>query len=89
MNPLLQQAIVAIIRSLLMVGAGWFIHKGIWETGQATEYMGALAAALVTLGWALWSRYKDRLYFLKALELPSGATPQDVKEAVKADKENK
>lgn len=52
------------------------------EFGKHSTYVAGL---LMTVGWALWTRYRGRLKFLAALDLPSGSTEADAK-ALRAEK---
>lgn len=79
MNPLLQSAIGSILRALLAGAAGWFVQRGIWTADAANEYLTALVLFLLTIGWALWTRYKSRIKFLTALEAPAGTSEAAVK----------
>lgn len=58
MNPLAQEACLAILRWLLTLGAGYFVSKGIWKPEDANHYVMAGSVALLTLAWSLWSKYK-------------------------------
>jgi hypothetical protein len=80
MNPLLQSALGSILRLFLASLAGWFVQKGVWTADAANEYAAAGAIALLTVGWSLWIKYKNRIKFLTALESPAG-TPEKVIEA--------
>ena len=57
MNPVLQSALSSILRAALMVGAGWFVRKGIWTDANATEYVSAAVVAIMAL---VYSIYKNR-----------------------------
>lgn len=86
MNPLLAQALGAIIRHFLTILAGYLVGKGIWSPDQAGQYVeaaaAALVAALVALAWSLWSKYKGRQKLLTALDLPAGSSEAQVKTAL-------
>lgn len=83
MNPLLAQALGAIFRLLLAGVAGFLVQHGIWTQADATQYVAAAALALVALAWSLWQKYKSRIHFLTALEMPAGTTETKVVERVK------
>ena len=72
MNPLLQSALGSILRALLAGLAGWFVQRGVWTQDAANEYLTAGVLFILTILWAVWTRYKDRLKFLTALDAPAG-----------------
>jgi hypothetical protein len=74
MNPLLQAAVASILRSALLVGAGWLVEHGVWTSANADIYVTAAAMAAVSFGWSIWTHYRARIKFLTALESPVGAT---------------
>ena len=80
MSPLLQNALTSSIRLALAGVAGWLVQRGAWTPDAADQYLTAAALAIVTVGWSLWSRYKSRIKFLTALEMPPG-TPEEVVDA--------
>lgn len=80
MNPMLEAALTAIVRALLVGMAGWLVKHGVWTEGDATGYVAAGALAIVTLGWSIYQKYKDRLTLNTALML-AGKT----EDAVRAD----
>ncbi len=84
MNPILGAAIGSILRWLLAVGAGYFVQKGIWTDTDATAYVSAAALGLLSLGWSLYNKYRGRIKFLTALDMPPGATEAEVKTKVDA-----
>jgi hypothetical protein len=67
MNPLMQEALASIARSVLKVGAGYLVARGVWSPDEATNYVGALALGLVGLGWSYWTVYSQRLKIVTAL----------------------
>ena len=82
MNPLVAQALGAIVRWALTFLSAWFVQHGIWTSENATEYSAGAALAIVALGWSLWQKYKNRLKFLTALESPPGTTEAHVEAKV-------
>lgn len=74
MNPMLAEALGSIIRAGLMVLAGYLVKAGIWNEGAATTYVTAASIGLLTLGWSIWQKYKNRLKLLTALTTPPGMT---------------
>jgi len=84
MNPLISEALAAIIRSILMTGAGYLVAKDIWSPEDASKYVAAAALAVVGLGWSLWHKYKSRLKLLTALSSPTQLTEKQAEAVVKA-----
>lgn len=78
MSPLLQAALTAIVRALLVGAAGWLVSHNVWTQGDATTYLEAAALAIVGLGWSLWEKYKSRLSYLAAKQAPTGASDAHV-----------
>lgn len=85
MNPLLQAALGSIIRWALAALAGILVSKGVWTQQDADTYITALVLAILSLGWSLWAKYKERIFRKKALEMPAGATEDEVKQAIRSD----
>lgn len=83
MNPLLQSALGSILRALLAGLAGWFVQRGVWTQDAANEYLTAGVLFILTILWAVWTRYKDRLKFLTALDAPAGIPEEHVTEKIK------
>lgn len=82
MNPLMVEAAGSILRALLNIGAGWLVVHGVWEQGAAQQYVGALALALVSIGWSVWQKWRMRSKLLTALSMPAGASERAVEAAV-------
>lgn len=74
MNPIVVEALGAILRWLLTLGAGYLVKAGIWTGSAAETYVAAAAMGLLTLGWSLWQKYKTRSRLLTALWMPHGTT---------------
>ena len=84
MPVLLQQALGSIIRWALTFVAGYLVEHGIWTQADAQTYVAAAALAATALLWSLWQKYKSRIHFTTALEMPAGATEQQVHAKVAA-----
>lgn len=82
MNPILSAALGSLIRWVLAIGAGYFVEHGLWTQADATIYVTAAALGVLSLGWSLWVKYRGRITFLTALEMPKGATEADVKATI-------
>lgn len=83
MNPLLVEAIGAIVRWGLTFVAGYLIKAGIWTEASSASYIVAGSAAIIALGWSIWQKYKMRLKFLMAASAPRKMTEEQVEEQVK------
>ncbi len=68
MNPLFVSILGSFIRWALTLGAGWLVEHQVWAQDEAGGYVTGLTLALVTLLWAVWTRYKSRIKLLTALE---------------------
>jgi hypothetical protein len=82
MNPLFAAILGSFIRWGLTILATWLVEHGVWSSGDSATYVTGLTLGAVTLAWSLWSRYKSRIKFLTALELPSGSSEQYVNETI-------
>ncbi len=78
MNPILQSALLSLVRWALAIAAGFLVKAGIWDASDAETYVAAGALALLALGWSLWLKYRDRVKLLTALTMTPGATENDV-----------
>lgn len=86
MNPLLVDAVGAIIRWLLTFVSAALVSKGIWTQDQADRYVAAATAAaavaLITLFWSLWNKYKSRLKLTTALSAPYPQTEAQIENQI-------
>lgn len=82
MNPLLIEALGSIVRAALNIGAGWLVAHGIWSSSDAEKYVGALAIALLTLGWSIWQKHGMRAKLVTAMAMPAGVSENQVQAAV-------
>jgi hypothetical protein len=81
-NPLMVEALGSVLRAALNIGAGWLVAHGIWQQSDAEKYVGALALALLSVGWSLWQHYRMRSKLVTAMAMPVGATEHEVERAV-------
>lgn len=79
MNPLAQEALASILRSLLKIAAGYLVARGIWTDEQAASYIAPAALALIGMGWSVWKTYTSRRKLVTALAMPSGSSENEVK----------
>ena len=84
MNPMVQAALGAIIRWGLTFLAGYLVRYGVWSSGESEAYVAAASIAGATLIWSLWQKYKTRLKFLTALDMPAGTSEKKVDDRIKS-----
>lgn len=70
----------SVVRWGCNVIAGYLIAKGVLTPSAGDDLVYGLVASIPPLLWALWQKYKSRLHFLTALELPANASEADVKD---------
>jgi len=56
--PLMQSAVIALLRHLLTFIGGTLVAKGIIDSAALTEVIGAILS-LVSVGWMAVSKYKE------------------------------
>lgn len=67
MPPLLQEALMSILRFVLALAAGWFVGHGIWTQAAATTYVEGAALAILSLAWSQRNVIIQRTKLLVAL----------------------
>lgn len=85
-NPMLQAALGAIFRYLLAGLFAVMVAKGVWTEAEAAVYLTGAVGFLITVSWAVWVKYRDRLKFLTGMASGAGVTENEVKEMVKEKK---
>lgn len=88
MNPMIVEALGAIFRWVLAIGAGFIVKAGIWSEDDATKYVAAGALALIGIGWELWQKHKSRVKLLTALATPTPMTERQLEEKVASPRVN-
>lgn len=83
MNPLVQEAIGAILRHFLTILAGYLVARGIWTGERAEMYVTAAVAGIIALAWSLYQKYGSRIKLLIALGLAHPTTEADVQQRAK------
>lgn len=82
MPELFKTWIGVIIRMALTVFSTWLVSKKLLTPDQATGMLDHVAVGIAgvaaTLAWSLWQKYRSKLKFFTALELPANATPDTV-----------
>lgn len=84
MNPMLQEALLSILRWTLNLVAGILVEHGIWTDGDAHLYVVAASMAVLSLGWSLWTRYHGRIKMLTAAAWPWPMTEHELDAEIKA-----
>lgn len=84
MNPMMVDALGAIIRWALAIGAGYIVKAGIWSEADSSKYVSAAALGLLGLGWSLWQKYKSRGKLLNALSASEPMTEHQIEAVMKA-----
>lgn len=82
MNPLLADAVGSVIRFALAGVFGYLVTKGVWTEAQASAFLSAAVVGLLTLGWALWTRYRSRVKFLTAAATPYAVSEHQVEKMI-------
>jgi len=75
----------SLTRFALAGVVGWLVNKGVIDGSLGEELLLAAVIGIPTLIWSLWQKYKDRLKFVTALNLPAHSTEDDVKAVIKRD----
>lgn len=86
MNPLLQQFLGGLLRTGLQWLAAGLVAKGVFTPDQMEAFITGAILAILTFSWSMWVKYKGRLRFLKAMEMPSGVSEAQVKREVALDR---
>lgn len=88
---LLAEFLGAVFRWALAALGVWLVAHGVITLDQSNRFLDAavqflssqtiaVLMAIVPLAWSLWAKYKSRLKFLAALELPAGASEAEAKD---------
>ena len=78
MNPMMQEALASVVRSILKLGAGYLVARGVWAPDDASNYVAAGALAIVGLGWSYWTTYQSRRKLVTALSADVRLTEEQV-----------
>lgn len=81
MNPLLSAWLGALIRALIGPALTWVALRIGLDEGDATVATVAVTGVALNVAWVLWTKYRDRLRFLTALDMPGG-TPERTVESM-------
>lgn len=84
-NPLLAAAVGAFFRWALTFVAGYVVKAGIWTGDEATTYVVAGTAALVSLAWSLYQKYRTKVVVQAALDARPGTTEAELRTYMKAE----
>lgn len=79
--------IKGIIGSLVRFGlggaVGYLVNKGLVTEEQGAAVIPAVILGVITVAWAIWRKYKIQQRIAVALELPAGASPEQLEAAVR------
>jgi len=67
-----------LLRSLIMVGAGWLVAHGMLPQGSTEEWVGAVVLVVLGVLWSLYQKYVERIKLLTALQSKAGTTEEEV-----------
>ena len=82
MNPMVEEALGSIIRSVLKIGAGYLVARGVWTPEAAGVYVSAAALAAVGFGWSYWTTYASRKKLVTALASPLRQSETEVERII-------
>lgn len=86
MPELFKSWIGVIIRMALTIFSTWLISKKILTPDQATGFLDSVTVGITgfvaTLAWSLFQKYRSKLKFFTALELPANANAETVKTVI-------
>lgn len=82
MPELYKSAIGSLVRWGLQGAFGWMVAKGALTNGQADDLLLAIGLGAAALIWSLFQKYRSRLQFFTALEVPANAGSQKVEEVI-------
>jgi len=93
-SPLLVEFLGVVLRWLISSIGAYLVAKHVLTTDQEAKFAdGAIAYVMahlaiwapmvVGLAWGLWAKYRSRLKFIAALELPAGSSEQQANEQAK------
>jgi hypothetical protein len=80
---LVWQVLLGLVRLALAGVCGWLVSQGIIRSDQVNDIYYGVAVAFATVGWTLWTKYRDRLTLLVALAHPKGTTLEQIQSAIK------
>jgi hypothetical protein len=80
---LIKGIIGSLVRFLFAGIVGGLVTAGVITAEQGQLLIPAITLGLITVAWAIWSKYKIRERIEVALGLPARSTPEDLEDAVK------
>jgi hypothetical protein len=79
-----------LLRSVIMMGAGWLVAHGMLPSGTVEEWVTAVVMVLITLLWSLYEKIaqkaKEKFRVEVALEAPAGTTMKELDAAIEGTK---
>ncbi len=76
---LLKSILGTFLRAVLASVGGWLIAKGYVTEADWNSLLTGGIMALAAVLWGIWQKYKSRLTFLAALDLPAGSSEEEAK----------
>jgi hypothetical protein len=77
-----------LLRSAIMLGAGYLVRAGLLPEGNVQEWAGALVLVLLGLGWGIYQKFAQRtqqnILVATAIKSPVTATLADIQATVDA-----
>ena len=67
-----------ILRSLIMLAAGWLVAHGMLPQGTMEEWVAAVVMVLVGLAWGAYQKVQAHVRLKTALESPPGLTMEEL-----------
>jgi hypothetical protein len=75
-----------LLRSALLLLAGWLVKVGMLPTGGMEEWVGAVVITVLTLAWSFWKKLETKWKLEAALAAPAGSTIVEAVALAKVDK---
>ena len=82
MNPMAQSIVATLVRYLFGGCFAVLAAKGAITPEQGEYLLAGIAGFVVTVGMALWARYRDRSKIVTALTQPTGTTEAQVEKII-------
>jgi type VI protein secretion system component VasK len=84
--PFIQQVLGALVRALIVWGAGYLAAHGVTVSdSQTTQFVAWATPLLGALVWSIWQKYRGRQKLVVALSTPAVMTEKQVEAVVAND----
>ncbi len=81
-NPMVSAILGSLVRWALAFVGGYLVSKGVWTQDQSAEYseylVAAITAAIVSLAWSVYQKYRTRIVVQTALDMPKGSSERQL-----------